>query len=83
MWAIDKNAKCSSYIPGTAVVEPYPDWALTDEALVSAAELLRNYHDAASTFGFFRPIWRLVFLTKFCWRSCHRPRRKIDNFVFW
>ena len=39
-----------SYIPGTAVVEPYPDWALTDEALVSVAELLRAYHDAASTF---------------------------------
>lgn len=38
------------YIPGTAVVEPYPDWALTDEALVSVAELLRAYHDAASTF---------------------------------
>jgi hypothetical protein len=40
-----------SYIPGTAVVEPYPDWALTDEALVSVAELLRAYHDAASTFN--------------------------------
>ena len=39
-----------SYIPGTAVVEPYPDWALSDEALVSVAELLRAYHDAASTF---------------------------------
>ena len=39
-----------SYIPGTAIVEPYPDWALTDAALVSVAELLRAYHDAASSF---------------------------------
>jgi hypothetical protein len=30
-----------SYILGTAVTPPYPDWALTDEALVSVAELLR------------------------------------------
>jgi hypothetical protein len=39
-----------SYIPGTAVTPPYPDWALTDEALVSVAELLRAYHQAARTF---------------------------------
>ncbi len=39
-----------SYVPGTAVAEPYPDWALTDEALVSVAALLRAYHDAASIF---------------------------------
>jgi hypothetical protein len=39
-----------SYIAGTAIIEPYPDWALTDEALVSVAQVLRAYHDAASTF---------------------------------
>jgi hypothetical protein len=39
-----------SYIPGVPVVPPYPAWALTDEALVSVAELLRAYHDAASSF---------------------------------
>lgn len=39
-----------SYIPGTAALEPYPKWVLTDEALVSVAELIRSYHDAASTF---------------------------------
>jgi hypothetical protein len=39
-----------SYIPGTAVTPPYPDWALTDEALVSVAELLRAYHQAVRTF---------------------------------
>jgi hypothetical protein len=40
-----------SYIPGTAVTPPYPDWALTDEALVSVAELLRAYHQAVRTFN--------------------------------
>jgi hypothetical protein len=39
-----------SYVPGTAVVPPYPEWALTDDALVSVAELLRGYHLAAASF---------------------------------
>jgi hypothetical protein len=39
-----------SYIPGQAVIPPYPDWALTDDALVSVAELLRRYHDAVASF---------------------------------
>lgn len=39
-----------SYIPGIPVTPPYPAWALTDEALVSVARLLRSYHDAASSF---------------------------------
>lgn len=39
-----------SYVPGTAITPPYPEWALTDDALVSVAELLRGYHHAVSTF---------------------------------
>jgi hypothetical protein len=39
-----------TYIPGSAVTPPYPAWALTDDALVSVAELLRTYHQAVSTF---------------------------------
>jgi hypothetical protein len=39
-----------SYAPGAAVTPPYPAWALTDEALVSVAHLLRDYHRAVSTF---------------------------------
>lgn len=30
---------------------PYPDWALTDEALIRVAELLRAYHQAVDTFN--------------------------------
>jgi hypothetical protein len=39
-----------TYIPGTTVFPPYPDWAMTDEALVSVAELLRDYHHAVAGF---------------------------------
>lgn len=39
-----------SYIPGIPVTPPYPAWALTDDALVSVARLLRSYHDAAASF---------------------------------
>jgi hypothetical protein len=39
-----------TYIPGTPPIPPYPDWALTDEALVSVAELLRAYHEAVARF---------------------------------
>src|SRR3954462_8652981 len=38
-----------SYVPGTAITPPYPASALTDEALVSVADLLRDYHRAVST----------------------------------
>jgi hypothetical protein len=40
-----------SYIPGTAVTPPYPDWALSDEALVRVAELVRAFHQAVRTFN--------------------------------
>lgn len=39
-----------SYIPGQAAIAPYPDWVLTDEALISVATLLRRYHDAIASF---------------------------------
>ena len=39
-----------TYIPGATVLAPYPEWGLTDEALVSVADLLRAYHHAAAGF---------------------------------
>jgi hypothetical protein len=48
--ADDRGRETLSYIPGEAAIEPLRDWALTDEALVSVAELLRRYHDAAAGF---------------------------------
>lgn len=39
-----------TYIPGTPAVPPLPAEFLTDDALVSVAELLRRYHRAAASF---------------------------------
>jgi hypothetical protein len=46
----ERGREVLTYIPGQAVIAPYPDWALTDEALVSVAHLLRRYHDAVASF---------------------------------
>jgi hypothetical protein len=46
----DRGREVLSFLPGTPIVAPYPDWALTDEALVGVAHLLRAYHRAVSTF---------------------------------
>jgi hypothetical protein len=46
----DSGREVLSFIPGEAVIAPYPDWALTDQALISVAELLRRYHDAVASF---------------------------------
>lgn len=39
-----------SYLPGQTVVPPYPDWSMTDAALISVARLLRRYHQAIRGF---------------------------------
>jgi len=46
----DRNREVVSYVHGRAVLPPYPAWALTDDALVSVAELMRAYHDAVRAF---------------------------------
>ena len=46
----EQGREVLSHVPGSAVLPPYPAWALTDEALVSVAELLRAYHAAVAGF---------------------------------
>jgi hypothetical protein len=46
----DRGREVLSFIPGEAAIEPLPAWALTDEALVSVAALLRRFHDAIASF---------------------------------
>lgn len=36
------------YIPGDVALPPFPDWAQADEALVSAAVLLKRFHEASA-----------------------------------
>jgi hypothetical protein len=40
-----------SWVPGRAARAPLPDWALTETALLSAAGLLRRFHDASAGFA--------------------------------
>jgi hypothetical protein len=48
--AADPATETLTYIEGRAGVPPLPEDTLTDDALVSVAELLRRYHHAASSF---------------------------------
>ena len=46
----DQGREILSYLPGEAAIEPHQAWALTDDALVSVAELLRRFHEAIASF---------------------------------
>jgi len=46
----DRGREVLSYIPGQAAIPSYPDWAMTGEALISVAQLMRRYHDAVASF---------------------------------
>src|SRR4051812_23447990 len=53
----ERGREVLSYIPGEAATAPYAAWALTDDALVSVAALLRRFHDAMSTFAGDAYVW--------------------------
>jgi Phosphotransferase enzyme family len=46
----ERGREVLSYIPGEAAISPHQRWALADEALVSVARLLRDYHRAVASF---------------------------------
>jgi hypothetical protein len=71
-----------SYIPGEAVILPYPSWALTDEALVSVARLLRRYHEAVSTFDPEPYAWPLPAPAMFSTGLVSHNDPNLDNVVF-
>lgn len=48
--AADAETETLTYIPGTAAVPPLRPELLSDDALVSVADLLRRYHSAVSSF---------------------------------
>ncbi len=71
-----------SYVPGTAVTPPYPAWALTDDALVSVAHLLRDYHAAASTFDPAGHVWPRRPPSPFAGELVTHNDVNLDNVVF-
>jgi hypothetical protein len=78
----DKGREVLSYLPGQAVTPPYPAWALTDEALDSVADLLRAYHDAASTFDHEGHAWPRPVPAKFRGTIVSHNDPNLDNIVF-
>jgi hypothetical protein len=71
-----------SFIPGEAAIEPLPAWALSDDALVSVAELLRRYHDAAASFDGSALSWPQAVPTTFRGSLvCHNDPN-LDNVIF-
>jgi hypothetical protein len=46
----DRGREVLSWIPGDVPLPPFPAWAMSDEALISVARLLRGYHDAVDGF---------------------------------
>jgi hypothetical protein len=46
----EQGREVLSFVDGEAPIEPFPEWALSDAALVSVGELLRRYHDAVASF---------------------------------
>lgn len=71
-----------SYVPGTAVTPPYPAWALSDEALVSVAQLLRDYHGAVSSFSATSHRWPPSPPAPFAGRLISHNDVNLDNVVF-
>ena len=71
-----------TYVPGTAVTPPYPPWALTDEALVSVAHLVRDYHAAVSGFDPSGHDWPRRPPAPFAEGSVTHNDVNLDNVVF-
>lgn len=71
-----------AYIPGATVVPPYPDWAMTDEALVSVAGLLRDYHRAVAGFDPAPYAWPSSPPEAFAGELVSHNDLNLDNVVF-
>jgi hypothetical protein len=78
----EQDREVLSYVPGTAVTPPYPSWALTGEALVSLAELLRKYHAAVSTFDPSAYEWPQCPPSPFAGELVSHNDLNLDNIVF-
>jgi hypothetical protein len=71
-----------SYVPGHAIIPPYPGWALTDAAIVSVASLLRRYHEAVASFDPAPHAWPASPPAPFCQGLVSHNDPNLDNVVF-
>ena len=78
----EQGREVLSYVPGDAVTPPHPAWALTDAALVSVAHLLRDYHQAVSTFDATAHAWPPSPPAPFTGELVSHNDVNLDNVVF-
>jgi Ser/Thr protein kinase RdoA (MazF antagonist) len=71
-----------SFVPGTAITPPFPEWALTDEALAGVAALLRSYHRAVETFDSSPHVWPQSAPEAFRGELISHNDVNLDNVVF-
>jgi hypothetical protein len=71
-----------SFVDGEAPTEPYPDWALTDEALASVAELLRRFHEAVKGFPAHAYRWQREVPPRFRSDTISHNDPNLDNIIF-
>jgi serine/threonine protein kinase len=71
-----------TYVPGYAVVKPYPAQALSDVALASVATLIRDYHAAVASFDAGTHSWSHPLPPEFQGTIvCHNDLN-LDNVIF-
>jgi hypothetical protein len=78
----EQGREVLSYVGGAAVTPPYPPWALTDDALVSVAHLLRDYHRAVSSFDPAPYAWPSSAPAPFAGELISHNDVNLDNVVF-
>lgn len=77
-----KEREVLSYVDGEAATAPYPDWALTDQALDSVAHLLRRYHEAVESFDPAGRVWPQPAPARYRERLISHNDPNLDNVVF-
>jgi aminoglycoside phosphotransferase (APT) family kinase protein len=71
-----------TFVAGDAALEPYAPWALSDEALVSVAALLRRFHDAAASFDPGSHVWPQAVPAAFRDGTISHNDPNLDNVIF-
>jgi|tagenome__1003787_1003787.scaffolds.fasta_scaffold20974122_4 hypothetical protein len=79
----DENGReVLSYIDGDVPIAPHPSWALTDDALVSVALLLRRYHEAVRSFDATAHEWPTTVPKPYRSTLVTHNDPNLDNIVF-
>ena len=78
----DQGREILSYLPGRAAIEPHQAWALSDEALVSVADLLRRFHQAVASFDPSGHAWPDFVPTAFRDGIVSHNDPNLDNVIF-